>query len=46
MLQSSDLFVFSTQRGCFLSAAATPMVALYLDIYKNQKLSFSRFIKF
>ena len=22
--QSSDLFVFSTQRGCFLAAAATP----------------------
>ena len=41
--RSSDLFVFSTQRGCYLVAAATPnkhMFAMY------KKLSFSDFILF
>ena len=46
--RSSDLFVFSTQRGYFLAAAATPnkhMDAMYLYTY-NQNLSFSYFILF
>jgi hypothetical protein len=42
--RSSDLFVFSTQRGCFLAAAATPnkhMVAFF--IYKKSKVEFLTF---
>jgi hypothetical protein len=38
MSNGSDLFVFSTQRVCFLAAAATPnkyMVAMYLYIIKS-----------
>ena len=40
--QSSDLFVFSTQRGCYLVAAATPNKNM-VDMYQ---MSFSDFILF